>query len=225
MLYRVAQVLACLGDLDLMTPDKAQLEQRLFWNQKILSLGSAIEGSKTLKTPKNTRTADTSPTRFKTKEYQLTAYCSDRCANQLKNKGCTLCKYPLYHLCKAHYALLVESNEQTSLKLYEQLQTTWKKNASRLWDLTWSSVVGVKNKEDKSVQGWLPTLLDPITILECRIKFSSAVVQAGSGDPKGALETLTEVKATLQSLKHAIAPVMLSWTQAQIVACHMQVRG
>jgi hypothetical protein len=223
--YRVAQILSCLGDLDLMTPDKQQLEQRLYWNQKILSLGSAIEGNKTLKTPKRTRTAGTSPTRFNSKEYQLTSYCSEKCSKNTKNKGCSLCKNPLYHLCKAHYAFLVEGNEETCLRLYEQLRTTWEENCSRLWDLTWSNIVGESNKEETSVQGWLPMLVAPITILECRLKLSSCVVQAGKGDPRAALELVNELKTTLTDLRHEAAPILLNWTRTQQVACEMQIRG
>lgn len=230
VVFRAAQVLSCLGDLDLMTPDETQLSQRLYWNQKILSLGAAIKGSKEAPTPKNgktkrTYTVGTSPTRFQKKEYQLTAFCSEKCYNSVGKRGCILCKNPLFQLCKLHYAFLVEDNEETVLKLYSELEAEMRHRARRLWDLTWGQMIGKEMQGEGSAQGWLPLLQAPLSLLDCRQRLIMASMQADKGFSREALEATASVEARLRVLQHEAAPLLRNWALAQLATHHMQCRG
>ncbi|KAF4519191.1 hypothetical protein B566_EDAN008254 [Ephemera danica] len=222
---RVAQILACLGDIDLMTPDKSQLDQRLFWNQKILSLGTAIVGGKDIseQKPYRTHTVGTSPTRFQSKKHQLTAACSIKCSKT--QGGCTLCKNPLYQLCKVHYAFLVEDNEDTVLALCKQLDSDFKERADRLWMFTWKRLLPVDTpRSPQSVAGWLHLLVSPITLLECRQKLAQAAVKAAQSRPEAA-SLVSDVITKLQDVQHETVPLLLGWANSQLVATLMQNRG
>jgi hypothetical protein len=223
LFLRVAQVLSCLGDIDLMIPDKVQLDQRLYWNQKILSLGAAIEGKKEVKSQQNC-SMDTSPTKFKRKDYQLTAFCSSRCSRT--ENMCTLCKNPLYQLCKVHYAFLVEENETTFLEICAQLEAAYKEQVDRLWLFTWKKILPKKNGHNKvSTEGWLPLLLAPVSVLECRQRLAIAAVVAGNGNPKQAADDVLNIIGRLKAIQHETAPLLLRWAQAQLASCLMQSRG
>ncbi|XP_059479625.1 uncharacterized protein LOC132199133 [Neocloeon triangulifer] len=213
---RVAQLLSLLGDLDTMVPDTQQVEQRLFWNRKILNLGTAIAGD--AKGAKDLSPA-TTPSKVMRKEHQLTAWCSPKCQG---SSGCILCKNPLYQICKAHYLFLSATNKETFWTLFSELEKANAVRSQRLSSLAWSNMHSPAIKT-----GWLQMLQGPIDLLKHRLILSDAPkLAAKTGNENFALRALREVlvcSAQIRRLKMPIARYLENWAVAEEVAIGIQL--
>jgi hypothetical protein len=213
---RVAQLLSLLGDLDSMVPDTVQVQQRLFWNQKILNLGAAIVGS----TPSPHPNRDVSPStmQFSQKEHQLTASCSDKC--QKSGGSCILCKNPLYQVCKAHYLFLASTNEEAFWKLHSEVEKANLLRSTRLTTLAWDKIANVEDEK-----GWLQMLQGPLDQLKFRLLLAKYAGLAENGEPLAAMEKTLILKEQIQNTRAPIARYLENWAAAEETAIGMQLLG
>jgi hypothetical protein len=195
-----------------MVPDTVQVQQRLFWNQKILNLGAAIVGS----SPTPSRAA--SPVQFSRKEHQLTASCSVKC--QTSGGSCILCKNPLYQVCKAHYLFLASTNEEAFWKLHTEVENANALRTARLTAFAWDKIAEVEDEK-----GWLPMLQGPLDLLKCRLLLAKYARLAESGKPLDAMEKILILKKQIQNTKAPIARYLENWAVAEESAIGMQLLG
>lgn len=199
-----------------MVPDTAQVQQRLFWNQKILNLGAAIVG--TSSTPSRGVSPDSSPSQFSRKEHQLTASCSVKC--QKSGGSCILCKNPLYQVCKAHYLFLASTNEKAFWMLHTEVEKANSHRSSRLTTFAWDKIANV---EDET--GWLQMLQGPLDQLKFRLLLAKYARVAENGEPLVAMEKILILKKQIQNTKAPIARYLENWAVAEESAIGMQLLG
>lgn len=211
----MAQLLSLLGDLDTMVPDTAQVQQRLFWNQKILNLGAAIVGSSS---PSSSRdvSPNASPSHSSRKEHQLTASCSVKC--QKSGGSCILCKNPLYQACKAHYLFLASTNEEAFWKLHTEVEKANSDRSCRLATYAWTNIANVDDEK-----GWLPMLQGPLDMLKFRLLLAKYAYLAENGKPLAAMEKILILKKQIQETKAPIARYLENWAVAEESAIGMQL--
>jgi len=196
-----------------MVPDTIQVQQRLFWNQKILSLGAAIVGPSK---PQQNPSPNTSPTQFTRKEHQLTASCSPKCQT---GSGCTLCKNPLYQSCKAHYIFLATTNEDAFWTLYSELEKANIVRSERLTALAWTNI----SDAVESKAGWMPMLQGPVDLLKFRLLLANSARKAAKQGTVDGMRDLLSAADQIMRVKIPIARYLEHWTMAEDVHSGMRL--